>query len=216
VNKSGVTLALLAGVAWLLQAEYPDWGRRLARALVRAAAGSLRPAETAARYKREWLNELDAIAEQQDGAKAPTGLVYALGVSARFAVWPSVRSLSTSLDATLIVALGIVSFVDLAAPVLFVTAVVPAAVIRAAGIPIEPWFLWAAEGRPFSRRLARWHVMTVARAFAWFFGAFFLVTAVYAYLNHKVVGTCAGLTLFVHMTGGFRRAASLQPDKMTL
>lgn len=68
-----VVTALVGGLVWILRVEYPDWGHRVARVLIRAAA-RCRPVSSRDRWRREWLAELASIPRERPGA---TGLTFA-------------------------------------------------------------------------------------------------------------------------------------------
>jgi hypothetical protein len=76
----GVVVGL---IAFVVKAEYPDWGRRLARLLVGFAASELGSRGEVRR--EEWLAELDAIWRDTD--KACTGLTFAGSLATRFGMW---------------------------------------------------------------------------------------------------------------------------------
>lgn len=79
----GLSVALLGTLGYIVTTEYPDWGRRLARYLIRVAAMGL-PADERDDRLQEWDAELAAVWAATD--KRCTGLTFAAWLFARYGI----------------------------------------------------------------------------------------------------------------------------------
>ena len=75
-------------VLFVLRAEYPDWGRRVSRVLVRWAAYAFPEPERSVR-REEWDAELAEV--WVETGRACTGLTFASGIAARYGPRGSMR-----------------------------------------------------------------------------------------------------------------------------
>lgn len=85
---AGLLGAIIAAVGFVLKAEYPDWGRRLARQLVHVASSQAEPGRREDR-REEWLAELEVIWAETD--KRSTGLIFAASLALHYGVWVLLR-----------------------------------------------------------------------------------------------------------------------------